>query len=57
MMKEELKAWSIIVIASIAANIIERRGIKTIVIDGSNPRNILDAVHGKHSGTEINSKH
>jgi uridylate kinase len=56
-MKEELKAWSIIVIASIAANIIERRGIKTIVIDGSNPRNILDAVHGKHSGTEINSKH
>ncbi len=52
-MKEELKAGSRIVIDPVAAKIIERSRIKTIVIDGSNPRNILDAVHGKHRGTEI----
>jgi len=52
-MKEELKAGSRIVIDPVAAKIIERSGIKTIVIDGSNPRNIVDAVHGKHQGTEI----
>ncbi len=52
-MKEELKAGSRIIIDPVAAKIIERSGIKTIVIDGSNPRNILDAVHGKHHGTEI----
>jgi uridylate kinase len=55
-MKEELKAGSRIVIDPVAAKIIERSRIKTIVIDGSNPRNILDAVNGKHSGTEISSK-
>jgi uridylate kinase len=52
-MKEELKAGSRIVIDPVAAKIIERSGIKTIVINGSNPRNIVDAVHGKHQGTEI----
>ncbi len=51
--KEELKAGSRIVIDPVAAKVIERSGIKTIVINGSNPRNILDAVHGKHRGTEI----
>ncbi len=51
--KEELKAGSRIVIDPVAAKIIERSGIKTIVINGINPRNILDAVHGKHHGTEI----
>jgi len=51
--KEELKAGSRIVIDPVAAKIIERSGIKTLVIDGSNPRNILDAVHGEHRGTEI----
>jgi uridylate kinase len=51
--REELKAGSRIVIDPVAAKIIERSGIKTIVIDGSEPRNILDAVHGKHRGTEI----
>jgi uridylate kinase len=53
-MKEELKAGSRIVIDPVAAKIIERSRIKTIVIDGSNPRNIFGAVHGKHPGTEIN---
>ena len=52
-MKEKLKAGSRIVIDPVAAKIIERSGIKTIVIDGSNSRNIIDAVHGKHNGTEI----
>ena len=51
--KEELKAGSRIVIDPVAAKIIERSGIKTIVTDGSKPRNISDAVHGKHHGTEI----
>ncbi len=52
--KEILKAGSRIVIDTVAAKIIESSGIKTIVIDGSKPQNILDAVHGKHQGTEIN---
>jgi uridylate kinase len=52
-MKEELKAGSRIVIDPVAAKIIERSGIKTIVINGENPRNIVDAVKGKHRGTEI----
>ncbi len=54
--KEELKAGSRIVIDPVAAKIIERSGIKTIVIDGSNPRDILNAVQGKHHGTAINPK-
>ncbi|MFZ2071348.1 MAG: UMP kinase [Halobacteriota archaeon] len=53
-MKEELKAGSRIIIDPVAAKMIERSGIKTIVIEGSNPRNILNAVYGNHSGTEIN---
>lgn len=53
-MKEELKAGSRIVIDPVAAKIIERSGIKTIVIDGrSDPRVIIDAIHGTHNGTEI----
>jgi len=52
--REELKAGSRIVIDPVAAKIIERSGIKTIVIDGSNPRDILNAVLGKHHGTAIN---
>jgi uridylate kinase len=52
-MKEELKAGSRVVIDPVAAKIIERSGIKTLVIDASNPRDIRDAVHGKHHGTEI----
>ena len=54
--KEELKAGSRIVIDPVAAKIIERSRVKTIVIDGSNPRDILNAVQGKHHGTVINSE-
>ncbi len=52
-MKEVLKAGSRIVIDPVAAKIIERSGIETIVIDGRNPRNITGAVHGDHHGTVI----
>ncbi len=53
-MKGKLKAGSRIVIDPVAAKIIERSGMKTIVIDGrSNPRAIIDAVKGEHHGTEI----
>jgi uridylate kinase len=49
-----LKAGSRIVIDPVAAKIIERSGLKTIVINGGqNPRSIIDAVHGRHQGTEI----
>lgn len=48
-----LKAGSRIVIDPVAAKIIERSGLKTIVINGQNPRSIIDAVHGQHQGTEI----
>lgn len=51
--KTEMKAGSRNVIDAVAAKIIERSRIKTIVIDGNNPKNILGAVHGKHKGTEI----
>lgn len=55
-MKGELKAGSRIVIDPVAAKIIERSGIKTVVIDGrSDPRAIIDAVHGEHHGTEISA--
>jgi uridylate kinase len=53
-MKGELKAGSQIVIDPVAAKIIERSGIRTIVIDGrSDSRAIIDAIHGTHHGTEI----
>ncbi len=52
--RDELKAGSRIVIDPVAAKIIERSGIRTIVLDGSNPRNIIDVIiHGRHHGTEI----
>ena len=52
-MKGDLKAGSRIVIDPVAAKIIERSRIKTIVINGRDPRGIINAVHGKHQGTEI----
>ena len=52
-MKEMLNAGSQIVIDPVAAKIIERSKIETIVIDGRNPRNITGAVHGDHHGTVI----
>jgi len=37
----------------LAAKIIERSNIKTIVLNGENPQNIIDAISGKYSGTVI----
>ena len=37
----------------LAAKVIERSDIKTIVLSGENPRNILDAVNGRYTGTVI----
>lgn len=37
----------------LAAKVIERSGIRTIVLSGEDPGNILDAVKGKHGGTVI----
>ncbi len=39
----------------LAAKIIQRCGIKTIVIDGREPNNIIEAAAGRHSGTLISS--
>jgi len=52
-MKEVLKAGSRIVIDPVAAKIIERSRIKTIVTDRRGPHSISDAIEGKHYGTEI----
>lgn len=37
----------------LAAKIIERSGIPVMVIDGTDPENVLDAVHGKRVGTYV----
>jgi len=38
----------------LAAKLIERAGMRTIVLDGTNPDRIADAVlHGEHSGTDV----
>jgi len=49
----KLHAGSTSVIDPVGAKVIERSGIKTIVLDGSNPSNILKAVRGEKIGTEI----
>ena len=36
-----------------AAKLLKRSRIKLIVIDGRNPKEILRAIEGKHSGTEV----
>jgi uridylate kinase len=51
-MKSEMKAGARAVIDPLAAKIIERSKIRTIVIDGRNPEN-LKKIFGDHGGTEI----
>jgi uridylate kinase len=48
-----IKAGSNSPVDPLAAKIIERCGIHTIVFDGGNPENILKAIKGEHTGTEI----
>ncbi len=52
-MKTEMIAGANSPVDLLAAKIIERSNIKTIVLNGENPQNIIDAVYGKHSGTVI----
>ncbi|MDP2766887.1 MAG: UMP kinase [Candidatus Methanoperedens sp.] len=52
-MKTEMVAGANSPIDLLAAKVIERSSIKTIVLDGENPKNIVDAVNGKHEGTVI----
>jgi len=52
-MKTEMVAGANSPFDLLAAKIIERCNIKTIVLNGEDPRNIVDAISGKHRGTVI----
>jgi len=52
-MKTEMVAGANSPIDLLAAKVIERSTIRTIVLNGENPRNIVDAVRGNHKGTVI----
>jgi len=52
-MKTEMVAGANSPIDLLAAKIIERSHIKTIVLNGEIPQNIMDAVNGKYVGTLI----
>ncbi|MFZ3059051.1 MAG: UMP kinase [Candidatus Methanoperedens sp.] len=52
-MKTEMVAGANSPIDLLAAKIIERSNIRTIVLNGDSPQTILDAVYGKHTGTVI----
>jgi len=52
-MKTEMVAGANSPIDLLAAKIIERSNIKTIVLNGENPQNIIDAVNERYSGTVI----
>ena len=49
----KLDAGSTSVIDPVGAKVIERSGIKTIVLDGRDPSNILKALRGEKIGTTI----
>ena len=52
-MKTEMVAGANSPIDLLAAKIIERSNIKTIILNGENPQNIIGAVSGKYNGTVI----
>ena len=52
-MKTEMVAGANSPIDLLAAKIIERSNIKTIVLNGEDPQNIIDAINGKYNGTTI----
>ncbi|MDD5614866.1 MAG: UMP kinase [Candidatus Methanoperedens sp.] len=52
-MKTEMVAGANAPVDMLAAKIIERSNIKTIVLNGEDPKNIVDAAGGKHKGTVI----
>ncbi|WP_435359575.1 UMP kinase [Haloarchaeobius sp. DFWS5] len=50
----EMNAGSSAPVDLLAAKIIQRSGMRTIVLDGNEPRRVLEAVrHGGHEGTDI----
>lgn len=55
-MKTEMVAGANSPIDLLAAKIIERSNIRTIVLNGESPNNINDAVNGRHAGTVIEKK-
>lgn len=52
-MKIDMVAGSNSPLDPLAAKIIQRCGIRTVVIDGREPSNIIEAAAGRHSGTLI----
>ncbi len=52
-MKTEMVAGANSPVDLLAAKIIERSNIKTIVLNGEDPQSIVEAVRGKHKGTVI----
>lgn len=52
-MRTEMVAGANSPVDLLAAKIIERSNIETIVLNGEFPQNILDAANGKHKGTVI----
>lgn len=50
----EMNAGSSAPVDLLAAKLIERSGVRTIVLDGTDPRRIVDAVRfGEHDGTDV----
>lgn len=52
-MKIDMVAGSNSPLDPLAAKIIQRCGVRTVVIDGREPSNIIEAAEGRHSGTLI----
>lgn len=55
-LKTEMVAGANAPIDLLAAKIIERSNIKTIVLNGEDPQNLLDAINEKYSGTLIENR-
>lgn len=55
-MSGEMKAGFIYIMDPIAAKIIERCEIPTVIVNGNRPENIVDAVNGDHNGTDVLSE-
>ncbi|MDY6966130.1 MAG: UMP kinase [Halobacteriota archaeon] len=55
-MKGHMRAGSISIMDPVGAKIIERCRIRTIVVDGTDPENIVNAVRENHNGTEVIGK-
>lgn len=52
-MRTEMVAGANSPVDLLAAKIIERSNLRTVVLNGEDPKNIVDAANGKHKGTVI----